>query len=137
MRSHDYDPDFRDRARRVRVWGIGLLSVAGLLRTWCAVLLLVPYEVDRQPDGKYPEECESRLPTDGDTADGGLRRSDRCEHERDWPEALAVLGLSVPVSVVGAMLFTGGSVSGRMSAHAEAMRMLDGLAEQPLTKHQS
>ncbi|MGA5553087.1 hypothetical protein [Streptomyces lavendulocolor] len=137
MRSHDYDLDFRDRARRVRAWGIGLLSVAGLLWTWCAVLLLMPYEVDRQPDDKYPEECESRLLTDGDTANEGLRRSDWCEHERDWPEALAVLGLSVPVSVAGAMLFTDGSVSSRMSAHAEAMRMLDGLAERPPTKQQS
>jgi hypothetical protein len=77
------------------------------------------------------------LLTDGDTADEGLRRSDWCEHERDWPEALAVLGLSVPVSAVGAMLFTGGSVSSRMSAHAEAMRVLDVLAERPSTKHQS
>ncbi|MGA5170965.1 MULTISPECIES: hypothetical protein [Streptomyces] len=68
MRSHDYDLDFRDRARRVRAWGIGL---------------------------------------------------------------------SVPVSVAGAMLFTGGSVSSRMSAHAEAVRMLDGLAERPPTKQQS
>jgi hypothetical protein len=35
------------------------------------------------------------------------------------------------------MLFAGGSVSSRMSAHAEAMRVLDGLAERPSTKHQS
>ena len=32
-----------------------------------------------------------------------------------------MLGLSVPVSVVGVALFTSGSVSIRMSAHAEAI----------------
>ncbi|NYV76211.1 hypothetical protein HW445_18110, partial [Streptomyces sp. UH6] len=44
-------------------------------------------------------------------------------------EALAVLGLSVPASVVGAALVTHGSLSRRMSAHAEAMRELDALAD--------
>ncbi|MGA5421141.1 hypothetical protein [Streptomyces lavendulocolor] len=79
---------------------------------------------DRQPDDKYPEEWESRLLTDGDTA-----------HEGDWCERCSAC--PVAVSAVGAMLFTGGSVSSRMSAHAEAIRMLDGLAERPPTKHES
>ncbi|MER7112550.1 hypothetical protein [Streptomyces sp. NPDC000229] len=131
MRSHDYDLDFRDRARRERAWGIGLLSLAGLLWTWCAVLLLIPYEVDEEPDDRYPRECESRLFTERGTANDGVVNGAWCENERDWPEALAVLGLSVPVSVAGAMLFTSGSVSGRMSAHAEAMRVLDELADRP------
>jgi hypothetical protein len=124
MRSHDYDLDFRDRSRRVRAWGGGLLAVAGLLWTWCAVLLLAPYGVDREPDDRHPEECESRLLTDGDTADEGVRRGDWCENERDWPE-------SIPVSPAGAMLFTSGSVSCRMSAHTGAMRVLDELADRP------
>ncbi|MDN3294931.1 hypothetical protein QWM81_12890 [Streptomyces ficellus] len=129
MRSRDYDLDFRDRSRRERAWGIGLLSLAALLWTWCAVLLLTPYEVDEEPGDRYPQECESRLFTEGDTANDGIRRGDWCDSERDWPEALAVLGLSVPVSVAGAMLFTSGSVSARMSSHAEAMRVLDELAD--------
>ncbi|MEW1755452.1 hypothetical protein AB0393_03025 [Streptomyces cyaneofuscatus] len=46
------------------------------------------------------------------------------------PGALAVLGLSVPVSLVGTALFTTGLVSRRMSAHGQAMRDLDRLADE-------
>ncbi|MGW0992390.1 hypothetical protein [Streptomyces sp. NPDC002520] len=130
MRSREYDFDFRDRSGRIRTWGIALLAVAGLLWTWCAVLLLTPYDVDRHPDDQYPEHCESRLLTDRGTANEGARRGDYCGDERDWPEALAVLGLSIPVSVAGVALFTTGTVSRRMSAHAEAMRELDRIADE-------
>jgi hypothetical protein len=129
VRSREYDLDFRDRAGRIRAWGIGLLAVATLLWTWCALLLLTPYTVDRKPDDRYPAECESRLLTERGTANNGLQRGDWCQNERDWPEVIAVLGLSVPVSVVGVALFTSGSVSIRMSAHAEAMRYLDKRAD--------
>ena len=129
MRSREYDLDFRDRAGRIRSWGIGLLALAGLMWTWCAVLVLMPYEADRKPDDPYPEECESRLFTEWGTANEGVQRGDWCEDERDWPEAFVWLGLSVPVSVVGAALFTTGSLSRRMSAHAEAMRELDRIAD--------
>jgi len=50
-------------------------------------------------------------------------------YEADRTDALAVLGLSVPVSVVGVALFTTGTLSRRMSAHAEAMRELDRIAD--------
>ncbi|MER7665762.1 hypothetical protein [Streptomyces sp. NPDC096193] len=129
MRSREYDLDFREKATRTRAWGIGLLAVAGLLWVWCAVLLVTPYSVDEEPGDDYPVECESRLFTDRGTANEGLQRSDHCQNERDWPEALAVLGLSVPVSVVGVALFTSGSLSCRMSAHSEAMRELDRIAD--------
>jgi hypothetical protein len=129
MRSREYDLDFRDRSGLIRGWGIGLLALAGLLWAWCAVLVLTPYEVERKPDDQYPRECESRLFTDRGTANDGLQRYDYCGNERDWPEALAVLGLSVPVSVVGVALFTTGAVSRRMSAHSEAMRELDRIAD--------
>ncbi|WP_326778877.1 hypothetical protein [Streptomyces sp. NBC_01445] len=129
MRSRDYDLDFRDRAGRIRAWGIGLLVVAALQWAWCALLLLTPYSVDREPDDQYPAECESRLLTERGTANNGLQSSDWCQNERDWPEALAVLGLSLPVSVAGVALFTSGSLSIRMSAHAEAMRELDKRAD--------
>ncbi|WP_369236191.1 hypothetical protein AB5J56_27990 [Streptomyces sp. R21] len=129
MRSREYDLDFRDRASRIRGWGIGLLALAGLLWAWCVLLLLTPYEVDEEPDDQYPRQCESRLMTERGTANEGLQNGDWCANERDWPEALAVLGLSVPVSVVGVALFTSGSLSMRMSAHAEAMRELDKIAD--------
>ncbi|WP_428949851.1 hypothetical protein [Streptomyces sp. cg35] len=129
MRSREYDLDFRDRNGRIRAWGVGLLVVAALQWAWCALLLLTPYEVDRQPDDHYPAECESRLLTERGTANNGLQRGDWCQNERDWPEALGVLGLSVPVSIAGVALFVSGSVSLRMSAHAEAMRELDKIAD--------
>lgn len=129
MRSREYDLDFRDQASRIRAWGIGLLALATVLWAWCGILLLVPYQVDRESEDKYPEECESRLLTEWGTANEGPARGDFCENERDWPEALAVLGLSVPVSAVGVALFTTGTLSRRMSAHAEAMRELDKIAD--------
>ncbi|MEU8529328.1 MULTISPECIES: hypothetical protein [Streptomyces] len=131
MRSREYDLDFRDRASRTRAWGIGLLSLAALLWAWGFLLLLTPYEVDRKPDDRHPEECESRLFTDLGTANEGVYRHDWCENERDWPEALAVLGLSLPPTAAGVTLFTIGTVSRRMSAHSEAMRELDKLAATP------
>ncbi len=54
---------------------------------------------------------------------------DHCAAERDRPEAPAVLGVSIPVALVGTALVTTGSVSRRMSAHAQAMRGLDRLTE--------
>lgn len=36
-----------------------------------------------------------------------------------------MLGLSVPVSVIGVALFASGSVTSRMGSHAEVMRDLD------------
>ncbi|GAA2291219.1 hypothetical protein GCM10010234_35410 [Streptomyces hawaiiensis] len=130
VRSREYDLDFRDRAGRTRAWGLSLLALAALLWTWCGLLVATPYEVERKPDDLYPQQCQSRLLTDRGTANEGLLRGDLCQNERDWPEALAVLGLSVPVSVVGVALFTIGGLSLRMSAHAEAMRELDTIADE-------
>lgn len=129
MRSREFDLDFRDRAGRIRTWGLVLLSLAGVLWVWVGVLLLTPYTADRKPDDKYPDECESRLFTDWSTANEGKGHGDHCQQERDWPEVLGVLGLSVPVSVAGGALFTIGTVTRRMSAHAQAMRELDKLAD--------
>lgn len=131
MRSRDYDQDFRGRATRTRAWGIGLLSLAALLWAWCAVLLLTPYEADRKPDDRYPDECESPLLTEYGTANQGVQRGGYCADERDRPEAVALLGLSMPVSMAGVALFTSGSASRRMSAHSEAMRELDKYIDAP------
>ncbi|MEV0008495.1 hypothetical protein [Streptomyces sp. NPDC047973] len=129
MRSREFDLDFRHRAGKTRNWGLALLALATLLWAWCAVLILLPYEVDRKPDDQYPAECESRLFTDRGTANEGRGQGVYCADERDWPEALAVLGLSLPVSLAGVALFTVGTVSRRMSGHSQAMRELDGLAD--------
>ncbi|MBT2443715.1 hypothetical protein J7E93_27185 [Streptomyces sp. ISL-36] len=114
MRSLPYDIDFRARARRTQGWGLGLLAVAGLMWIWFAVLLLTPYEA-----GESSRECVSRFTSES------LHNSDSsCVEERDWPELLAVLGVSVPFSVIGAVLYTSGSVSHRMAEHlAEVTRL--------------
>ncbi|MER6916947.1 hypothetical protein ABT354_35325 [Streptomyces sp. NPDC000594] len=129
MRSRQYDFSFRYRAGRIRTWGIALLAVAALLWTWCAVLLLTPYEVDEEPFDRYPVQCESRLWGEPDENESP-RRAAACLTERDWPEALALLALSVPVSTAGVALFVSGGLSRRMSAHAEAMRELDRVADE-------
>ncbi|MFE7138289.1 hypothetical protein ACFVAG_11115 [Streptomyces sp. NPDC057644] len=127
MRSREYDLEFREKAARIRDWGTCLLILAGLLWGWCAVLLLTDYEVESGYSST--KECEARLFTEGGTANEGVRAQDYCADERDWPEALAVLGLSIPVALVGTALVTTGSVSRRLSGHSQAMRELDRLAE--------
>jgi hypothetical protein len=124
MQPREFDLDFRHRSSRIRAWGIGLLVLATLQWAWCLVLLLTPYEADRV-SSSGTAECESRLLTDRGTANDGVFHGDTCANERDWPEAVLVLGLSVPVAVVGVALFVSGSVSIRMSAHAEALRYFE------------
>lgn len=95
--------------------GAGLLLLSALLWGWCAVLLLTDYTVETR-SGRTAE-CEARLFTERGTANEGLWKGDYCQDERDWPEALLVLGLSVPVALVGTALFTTGQVS-RMDERA-------------------
>ncbi|WP_030692987.1 hypothetical protein [Streptomyces globisporus] len=115
MSSLVYDNAFRARARRTRAWGLGLLAVAVLLWIWLAVLLFTPYET-----AEYGRECTSRFTSEN------LHNSDsRCVNERDWPELLAVLAASVPVGVIGSVLYTSGSVSHRMSEHLAEVTRLD------------
>ncbi|MEW2086796.1 hypothetical protein [Streptomyces sp. NPDC005283] len=126
MRSLVYDIEFRARAKRVQAWGFGLLSAAALLWVWFGVLLLAPYDID----GRYgSSDCESRFFTERSTANEGAANGTKCAAERDWPELLGVLGLSVPLSLVGAVLYTSGSVSNRMSEHlAEVTRLNEAAA---------
>ncbi|MCP3819202.1 hypothetical protein NLX86_14125 [Streptomyces sp. A3M-1-3] len=122
MRSLAYDIEFRRRAKRAQAWGFGLLSAAALLWLWVGILLLTPYEVGGE---RYSSrDCESRFFTEYGTANEGAVNGTSCAAERDWPELLGVLALSVPVSVVGAVLYTGGSVSNRMSEHAAEIERL-------------
>lgn len=107
--------------------GFVLLAVAALLWVWCGVLLTTPYEVDRARAAD-PVECESRLFTEDGTANEGPAK-DPCGDERDWPEVLALLGLSVPVSVAGAVLLTSGLLGVRVSEHAAELARLRELAE--------
>ncbi|MFJ3582702.1 hypothetical protein ACIPPS_10755 [Streptomyces sp. NPDC090127] len=118
MRSLPYDIAFRARARRTQAWGLGLLTVAGLLWIWCAVGIFLPYTV---ADGRDDDECEARFGSEYLHND----RSD-CVAERDWPEMVALLGGSIPFAVVGGVLYTSGSVSHRMAEHLAEVTRLDG-----------
>ncbi|MFJ9110856.1 hypothetical protein [Streptomyces sp. NPDC102283] len=128
MRSRDFDLEFRQQSTRIRNWGAGLLLLSALLWGWCAMLLLTEYTVETRSG--HTAECEARLFTERGTASEGLWKGDYCQDERDWPEALLVLGLSVPVALVGTALFTSGQVSRRMSGHSQAMRELDRIADE-------
>ncbi|MFD3946759.1 hypothetical protein [Streptomyces sp. NPDC058579] len=116
MRSLPYDIDFRARARRTQGWGLGLLTVAGLLWIWFVVGIFLPYNA---VDGRSEDECESRWSSEYLHSEG-----DACVAERDWPEMVAVLGGSIPFAVIGGVLYTSGSVSHRMAEHlAEVTRL--------------
>ncbi|MFD8209396.1 hypothetical protein ACFV2S_23750 [Streptomyces sp. NPDC059695] len=114
MSSVVYDNAFRARARRTQGWGVGLLAVAGLLWVWFGVLLLTPYE-DADGGGS---PCPALISSDY------VHEKD-CVASRDWPGTLAVLGGSVPLAVVGAVLCTSGAVSHRMAEHLAEVNRLD------------
>lgn len=114
MRTRDYDTDFLDRAGKTRAWGIVLLAAASFLWLWGAALLVLP-------NGP----CESRLFTDGATANTGDWSDQSCQRARDWPKTVALFASSIPVMVGGVTLFTLGTVTGRISAHSQAVRELD------------
>ncbi|MFI8850137.1 hypothetical protein ACIGW3_08050 [Streptomyces sp. NPDC053499] len=110
---------FRDRSRLIANWGIALLFVATVLWLWCGVLLTMPYEVKRHSTGGSLQ-CEPRLFTDEGAANEEKLEAP-CTDERDWLEAVALLGVSVPAAVAGAVLLTCGRLSIRMSEHAQAL----------------
>jgi hypothetical protein len=88
----------RERFLRTKNLGVGLIFIAAVLWLWCGALLTMSYDVDHE-FSNYSMKCEARLFTDESTANDGRNP---CADERDWPEALALLGLSVPISVTGA-----------------------------------
>ncbi|WP_406149404.1 hypothetical protein [Streptomyces sp. NBC_01012] len=110
MRTRDYDTDFLDRAGKTRAWGIVLLAAASFLWLWGAALLVLP-------NGP----CESRL----FTANTGDWSDQSCQRARDWPKTVALFASSIPVMAGGVTFFTLGTVTGRISAHSQAVRELD------------
>ncbi|MEU1278152.1 hypothetical protein [Streptomyces sp. NPDC005805] len=122
--SNGLDIDFRMRALKIRSWGIALLLAAGALLTWCALILLTPYS----PGSGSSRDCEARLFTDEGSTRDDLLNGDRCADIRDWPEAVALLGLSVPAATAGAAMFASGTANFRMSLHLQAIRERDAAA---------
>lgn len=106
------------RAKNAEAWGFLLLAAGVALWAWFALAMVLPY------DGGGTS-CESRLFTDGPTAnDADLGDSSSCAARRDWPKMLGILGLSVPVSVAGALLHTSGTSSQRLNEQAAELAHL-------------
>lgn len=98
-----------DRAGTWKGRGALLLILAALMWGYVAWQLVMP-----EPGGF----CDGLLFDEQTSSDRAVAR---CAAERPWPRLLAVLGLSVPVSIAGAVLYTKGSVSMLMSHHAMAL----------------
>ncbi|MFF6776450.1 hypothetical protein ACFY8W_23220 [Streptomyces sp. NPDC012637] len=95
----------RQTAVRTQGWGFGLCAVAALLWAWFAVMLLVPYTA-----GQNDRDCKARITSEH------LHDNDfACVQERDWPELLGILALSVPFAVAGSTLYSRGSLTYRLA----------------------
>lgn len=110
------------RAKNAEAWGSQLLAAGVALWVWFALAMVLPYDADGT-------SCESRLFTDGPTANGRTSYSDACGAQRDWPKMLGILGLSVPVSVAEALLHTTGKASQRLNEHAVEIARLKELVD--------
>ncbi|MGW7069111.1 hypothetical protein ACWGII_09695 [Streptomyces sp. NPDC054855] len=110
------------RAKNAEAWGFLLLAAGVALWAWFALALALPYDADGT-------SCESRLFTDGPTANASASYSDACGAQRDWPKMLGILGLSVPASVAGALLHTSGKASIRLNEHAVEIARLKELVD--------
>jgi len=109
---------FLERSARLRTWGTPLLVIAGLLWVFAAFELFTPWD---STYGKY--SCSAPAfgdrgalytdpVTDGETHDHDVATS--CARDRDWPQPLAALALSLPLGVVGASLTTAAAVATRL-----------------------
>ncbi|TPQ15860.1 hypothetical protein [Streptomyces sporangiiformans] len=113
IRNAELHRKLLDRAGKWKERGIGLLILAALMWGYVAWQLLMPSGAFSGGGGCYGLLFEKPAYGDGSVA--------RCAVERPWPRLLGVLGLSVPVSIVGAVLYTKGSVSMLLSHHAMAL----------------
>ncbi|MFI1223025.1 MULTISPECIES: hypothetical protein [unclassified Streptomyces] len=101
--------EFDRRAGTRLVWGVCLSAVAAGLLLRLGWLLLVPYSV---PSHIRDVECGSPL------ENGGSHNSRSvCAGQREWPELVGLLALSVPTTAVGAALIVSGTSRRRISAH--------------------
>lgn len=104
---------FESRSSTLRLCGAGLLAVAAGLLIWVGCLLLVPYTVNY---GRGTLECESPVASSSFQNDRSL-----CGQERDWPELMLLLALSVPTAVAGTALCVSGAMRNQISTHVFAV----------------
>ncbi|MFH8489420.1 hypothetical protein [Streptomyces longisporoflavus] len=119
--SEHFEQDFATSAQRRRGWGGALLLVAGIIWVVLAYQLMAPFEAGEDSGSR---KCQSMLFYEGDEDPTRAEASwDDCRAERRWPEMLGWLGLSVPLSVGGAALYTSGATSLRMREYMAEHRI--------------
>ncbi|WP_371526450.1 hypothetical protein OG302_10015 [Streptomyces sp. NBC_01283] len=122
--SEHFEQDFATSAQRRRAWGGALLGAAGLIWLVLAYQLIAPFSEGDDSSGS--RKCQSMLfyEDEGDDAPTWADATwDDCRAERRWPEMLGWLGLSVPLSVGGAVLYTSGATSLRMREYMAEHRI--------------
>ncbi|GHA19914.1 hypothetical protein GCM10010372_19690 [Streptomyces tauricus] len=116
------EQNFRMRAGRFQSWGIGLLIAASLFWIYAAWQVFTPYESTyNKVDCPAPFTSERRDLYVDDSNGWVHEDALRCASDRDWPEPLAALVMSVPLSAIGSALLTAGTVSVRLRVHDREM----------------
>jgi hypothetical protein len=117
-----FEQDFGASASKRRTWGGALFAAAGVIWIVLAWQLMMPFS-DGDDDSSSSRKCHSVLFYEGDAPTWQDSTWDDCRAQRRWPEMLAWLGLSVPLSVVGAALYTSGSTSLRVREYMAEHRL--------------
>ncbi|MEU7022868.1 hypothetical protein ABZ990_19720 [Streptomyces sp. NPDC046203] len=111
MIPHDEIVTLRDRSQSTMGAGIFLLVLAGLLWAWCALLLLVPYTGSGSK--MSAPDCEALIGAPYEQLHAPYGRG-ACVEERDWPELLGILALSLPFATAGGMTYARGAATRRI-----------------------
>ncbi|BAU87057.1 hypothetical protein SLA_6188 [Streptomyces laurentii] len=109
MLPNDDIVKLRDRSQAAMGMGIGLLVVAGLLWAWFAFLFLTPFSVDVSK--AHERDCEAPVSAPREQLHA---RESFCGEERDWPQMLGVLALSLPFATAGALTYGRGAATFRI-----------------------
>ncbi|MGW6025530.1 hypothetical protein [Streptomyces sp. NPDC055099] len=117
-----FEQDFAAAAEKRRIWGAVLFLAAGVIWAVLAWQLMVPFS-DGDDDSSSSRKCQSVLFYEGDAPTWQDSTWEDCRAQRRWPEMLGWLGLSVPLSVAGAVLYTGGTTSLRMREYMAQHRI--------------
>ncbi|MGW0905733.1 hypothetical protein [Streptomyces sp. NPDC002853] len=117
-----FEQEFAAGAEKRRIGGGVLFFAAAVIWAVLAWQLMVPFG-DGDDDSSSSRTCQSVLFYEGDAPTWHDSTWEDCRAQRRWPEMLAWLGLSVPLSVVGAVLYSSGSTSLRMREYMAEHRI--------------
>ncbi|MFF1692655.1 hypothetical protein ACFVXC_03395 [Streptomyces sp. NPDC058257] len=118
----DFEQKFARSAENRRNWGAVLLAAAAVIWLVLAWQLMMPFS-DGDDEYASSRKCESMLFYEGDDPTWQDDTWDDCRAQRRWPEMLGWLGLSVPLSVAGAALWTSGATSRQLREYMAEHRI--------------